>query len=75
MVRPETVALQRQAEADELVSALQTPEPMADPYPVYARLRELSPVHKTASGQVYLTRYQAEGAKRGMAGPGPARMA
>ncbi len=57
MVRPETVALQRQAEADELVSALQTPEPMADPYPVYARLRELSPVHKTASGQVYLTRY------------------
>ncbi|MDH6109396.1 cytochrome P450 [Kitasatospora sp. MAP12-15] len=41
----------------DALAALSTPEGIAQPYPHYARLRELSPVHPTPSG-VLLTRYE-----------------
>lgn len=34
------------------------PELIADPYPWYRRLRENDPVHQSASGEWYLTRYE-----------------
>lgn len=46
------------ATADELVAALATPSVRDDPYPVYARLRRLAPVHRTASGVVFLSGYE-----------------
>jgi cytochrome P450 len=52
----QTSAGPRQATADALLSELGTPEGRQDPYPVYARLRELAPVHLSA-GAAYLTRY------------------
>jgi cytochrome P450 len=42
---------------DELVAALATPAARADPYPVYAQLRQLAPVHRAASGMVFLSGY------------------
>lgn len=46
------------ATADELVAALATAPVRADPYPVYARLRRLAPVHRAPSGMVFLTGYE-----------------
>lgn len=44
------------AEADRLIESLQSPEIRENPYPTYAALRDLAPVHLTA-GMAYLTRY------------------
>ncbi|WP_225829024.1 cytochrome P450 [Streptomyces naphthomycinicus] len=41
----------------DLAAALQTPEARRDPYPFYARMRRESPVHRSAQGIWYLTRY------------------
>jgi cytochrome P450 len=57
MGRPNTTAGRRRAELEALASSLMTPETMADPYPVYARLRALAPVLQASSGSVYLTAY------------------
>ncbi|HEV2343144.1 MAG TPA: cytochrome P450 [Actinocrinis sp.] len=48
----------RRPEAGEVLAELGTPQARANPYPVYARLREIEPVYATPGGQVYLTRYQ-----------------
>ncbi|MGK4585493.1 cytochrome P450 [Kitasatospora sp. HPMI-4] len=40
-----------------LAQALYTPEACRDPYPVYARMRRESPVHRSTQGIWYLTRY------------------
>jgi cytochrome P450 len=40
-----------------LMELVATPEGRADPYPRYAALRELAPVHRSAFGFVALTRY------------------
>jgi cytochrome P450 len=40
------------------VRRLSTPEGIADPYPLYHRLRELNPVHFSEFGSVMLTNYQ-----------------
>jgi len=63
----DTTAGPRRANADALpseavpseavLSELDTPQGRADPYPVYARLRELAPVYCAQAGPVYLTRY------------------
>ena len=44
--------------ADELIATLAEPSVRADPYPVYARLRQLAPVHRAASGAVFLSGYE-----------------
>ena len=44
--------------ADELIAVLAEPSVRADPYPVYARLRQLAPVHRAASGAVFLSGYE-----------------
>jgi cytochrome P450 len=44
------------AEADRLIESLQSPDIRENPYPTYAALRDLAPVHLTA-GMAYLTRY------------------
>ncbi|MGW4897499.1 cytochrome P450 [Kitasatospora sp. NPDC004240] len=41
----------------DLAEALLTPEARRDPYPFYARMRHESPVHRSAQGIWYLTRY------------------
>ncbi|WP_405885117.1 cytochrome P450 [Streptomyces sp. NBC_01136] len=41
----------------DLAAALQTPEARRNPYPFYARMRRESPVHRSAQGIWYLTRY------------------
>lgn len=41
----------------DLAAALLTPEARRDPYPCYARMRRESPVHRSADGIWYLTRY------------------
>ncbi|WP_331744575.1 cytochrome P450 [Kitasatospora sp. NBC_01300] len=41
----------------DLAAALYTPEARRDPYPFYARMRRESPVHRSAQGIWYLTRY------------------
>ncbi|MFJ9843614.1 cytochrome P450 [Kitasatospora sp. NPDC101155] len=43
--------------SDDLAAALLTPEARRDPYPFYARMRRESPVHRSAQGIWYLTRY------------------
>jgi cytochrome P450 len=43
--------------AEALIAALGTQAGYDDPYPIYARLREIAPVLLTASGVAYLTRY------------------
>jgi cytochrome P450 len=45
------------AEPGDLLKALATPAGRADPYPVYAALRESAPVYVTGNGSAYLTRY------------------
>jgi len=57
MVSRQTAAGPRQAEADALLADWAAPGGSEDPYPLYARLRALAPVHRSASGGVYLTRY------------------
>jgi cytochrome P450 len=47
----------RRAEAQALLTELASEKGRDDPYPVYARLRELAPVLLTSSGVAYLTRY------------------
>ncbi|WP_033352044.1 cytochrome P450 family protein [Kitasatospora aureofaciens] len=42
---------------EDLAAALLTPEARRDPYPVYARMRRESPVHRSTQGVWYLTRY------------------
>lgn len=44
--------------ADELLTTLTEPSVRANPYPVYARLRQLAPVHRAATGAVFLTTYE-----------------
>ena len=51
-------ATANQPTADELITALAEPSARADPYPVYARLRQLAPVHRAASGAVFLSGYE-----------------
>ncbi|MER7771514.1 cytochrome P450 [Kitasatospora sp. NPDC096140] len=41
----------------DLAADLLTPEARRDPYPFYARMRRESPVHRSADGIWYLTRY------------------
>ncbi|MER7754894.1 cytochrome P450 [Kitasatospora sp. NPDC097643] len=41
----------------DLAADLLTPEARRDPYPFYARMRRESPVHRSAQGIWYLTRY------------------
>ncbi|MDI5966985.1 cytochrome P450 [Streptomyces sp. SL13] len=44
--------------ADDLLTDLfARAEAREDPYPLYARVRDLDPVHVTSTGRVYLTRY------------------
>ncbi|MET8723212.1 cytochrome P450 [Streptomyces misionensis] len=45
------------ARSDDLAAALLTPEARRDPYPLYARMRREDPVHRSAQGIWYLTRY------------------
>ncbi|MER5600608.1 cytochrome P450 [Streptomyces sp. NPDC002265] len=45
------------ARSDDLAAALLTPEARRDPYPFYARMRREDPVHRSAQGIWYLTRY------------------
>ncbi|WP_371478933.1 cytochrome P450 [Kitasatospora sp. NBC_00315] len=45
------------ARPDDLAAALSTPEARRDPYPLYARMRREDPVHRSAQGIWYLTRY------------------
>jgi cytochrome P450 len=51
-------ATANQPTADELITSLAEPSVRADPYPVYARLRQLAPVHRAASGAVFLSGYE-----------------
>ena len=57
MVVPDTGDEQRHAEADAAVASLTTPAGIADPYPIYSRLRALSPVYRTGQGLVFLSGY------------------
>ncbi|MFB7241063.1 cytochrome P450 [Streptomyces populi] len=45
------------ARSGDLAAALLTPEARRDPYPFYARMRREDPVHRSAQGIWYLTRY------------------
>ncbi|MFJ9442302.1 cytochrome P450 [Kitasatospora sp. NPDC101235] len=45
------------APSADLAAALLTPDARRDPYPFYARMRRESPVHRSAQGIWYLTRY------------------
>jgi cytochrome P450 len=63
-----------------LLELLTTPEGRADPYPLYRRIRERSPVLRSASGPIVLTRYRdcLEALRnprlgRGLVGPNAAR--
>ena len=46
------------AAAAEILAALGTPEGSANPYPHYARLRQINPVLVQATGPVYVTGYR-----------------
>lgn len=46
-----------QAADDLLTELFASAEARDDPYPLYARVRDLDPVHTTSTGRVYLTRY------------------
>ena len=57
MTQHDTATGDQQA-ADALLTELfASAEARDDPYPLYHRVRELDPVHVTATGRVYLTRY------------------
>ncbi|WP_446033826.1 hypothetical protein [Streptomyces olivaceus] len=45
------------ARPEDLAAALLTQEARRDPYPFYARMRREDPVHRSAQGIWYLTRY------------------
>ncbi|HLX48746.1 MAG TPA: cytochrome P450 [Streptosporangiaceae bacterium] len=58
MSGPDTASQQRrQDDAEALIASLLTPEVIANPYPVFARLRELGRVHAT-DGVLFATRYE-----------------
>jgi cytochrome P450 len=54
----ETAGKGLNGEADALLAALDSAEAIADPYPLYARLRTLAPVHAAPSGAVFVARYE-----------------
>jgi cytochrome P450 len=54
----ETAGKGPNGEADALLAALASAEAIADPYPLYARLRTLAPVHAAPSGAVFVARYE-----------------
>jgi cytochrome P450 len=55
--RMTSISTRAQAEADEIVTTLLT-DPPQNPYPYYARLRELDPIHRASVGDFWtLTRY------------------
>ena len=54
----ETAGKGPNGEADALLAALASPEASTDPYPLYARLRTLAPVHAAPSGAVFVARYE-----------------
>jgi cytochrome P450 len=54
----ETAGKGPNGEADALLAALASAEAIADPYPLYARLRTLAPVHAAPSGTVFVARYE-----------------
>jgi cytochrome P450 len=63
-----------------LLELLTTPEGRADPYPLYRRIRERSPVLRSAAGPIILTRYgdclaalRNPRLGRGLVGPNAAR--
>jgi cytochrome P450 family 114 len=41
----------------DVLAELRSPEGLADPFPIYDRLRENDPVHRTSTGVYLLTRY------------------
>ncbi|HEY7146932.1 MAG TPA: cytochrome P450 [Streptosporangiaceae bacterium] len=43
--------------AQDLLASLRTTQASADPYPVYARLHQLGPVHRSSAGTVFVTGY------------------
>jgi cytochrome P450 len=53
---PGTTERQR-TDADSILASLATPEVSADPYPVYARLRELGPVRFGPAATTFVTGY------------------
>jgi cytochrome P450 len=56
---PGSAGVGRPATAAALINHLfTTPEAATDPYPVYRALRETAPVHLTAGGRLYLTRFE-----------------
>jgi cytochrome P450 len=57
MVSQQTAAGPRRSEADVLLAQWAAPGGSEDPYPLYAKLRALAPVHLGESGGVYLSRY------------------
>jgi cytochrome P450 len=55
-----TTAAERQpTDAEALLASLATAAVSLDPYPVYARLHALGPVHRSASGIPFVTGYDA----------------
>lgn len=56
MVSRHTAAGSRQGEADALLAQWAAEEGNQDPYPLYAKLRTLAPVHRLGTG-VYLSKY------------------
>jgi cytochrome P450 len=56
MSGPDTASRQRQDNAEALIESLMTPEVIANPYPVFARLRELGRMH-AAGGVLFATGY------------------
>jgi cytochrome P450 len=56
MVSRQTAAGSRQGEADALLAQWAAEEGNQDPYPLYAKLRTLAPIHRLGTG-VYLSKY------------------
>jgi cytochrome P450 len=46
------------AEADQLAGRLFSPAGAADPYPIYRRLREIAPIHRSGMGHCLLSRHE-----------------
>lgn len=57
MSAPDTATQQRRDDAEALIGSLPTPEVIDNPYPVFARLRELGRMHATG-GVLFATRYE-----------------
>jgi cytochrome P450 len=56
-VAPDSGTVARDGGTGEISQAMAAPEFHQDPYPLYARMRRECPVHRTAEGIWYLTRY------------------